>query len=113
MGRVYYSSLGELRRRTCSRIPVLPLSFALACIAAATLSAGASAAFSRKQATRTEADEKTFVEMSPAELAKRVHGLKQLYPAESQDALPQILEWSGRPWRSSSITFPIQLAASR
>jgi len=38
---------------------------------------------------------KTFVDMSPAELAKAVPELKHLEPAENQDPLPQILQRVG------------------
>ncbi len=38
---------------------------------------------------------KTFVDMSPAELAKTVPELKHLEPAENQDPLPQILQRVG------------------
>ncbi len=38
---------------------------------------------------------KTFVDMSPAELAKAIPELKHLEPAENQDMLPQILKRAG------------------
>jgi len=38
---------------------------------------------------------KTFVDFTPAELAKEVRELKHLRPAESQDDLPQVLERTG------------------
>jgi len=38
---------------------------------------------------------KTFVDMSPAELAKALPELKRLEPAENQDMLPQILRRAG------------------
>jgi hypothetical protein len=46
-------------------------------------------------ASEDESVSKTFVDMTPAELAKAVPELKRLEPAESQDLLPQILERVG------------------
>ncbi|MGO8815637.1 MAG: hypothetical protein ACLQVG_13380 [Terriglobia bacterium] len=46
-------------------------------------------------ATGNESIPKTFVDMTPAELARAVPELKRLKPAESQDPLPQILQRVG------------------
>jgi len=50
---------------------------------------------SQGAASEDESVSKTFVDMTPAELAKAVPELKHLEPAESQDLLPQILERVG------------------
>jgi hypothetical protein len=49
---------------------------------------------------------KTFVDMTPAELADAVPELKRLKPAESQDMLPQILERAGSAVASFFDHFP-------
>ena len=48
-----------------------------------------------ESAAESQGGPKTFVDMTPAELAKQVPGLKHLDPAESQDMLPLILERVG------------------
>jgi len=49
---------------------------------------------------------KTFVDMTPAELANAVPELKNLKPAESQDALPQILKGAGAAVAAFFANFP-------
>jgi len=49
---------------------------------------------------------KTFVDMTPAELANAVPELKPLKPAESQDLLPQILERAGSAVAAFLDNFP-------
>jgi len=49
---------------------------------------------------------KTFVDMTPAELASAVPELKRLKPAENQDTLPQILERAGSAFASFFGKFP-------
>jgi hypothetical protein len=49
---------------------------------------------------------KTFVDMSPAELAKALPELKHLEPAENQDMLPQILKSTGAAVAAFFDNFP-------
>jgi hypothetical protein len=49
---------------------------------------------------------KTFVDLTPAELAKEVRELKHLQPAESQDALPEILRRVGSAVTAFFENFP-------
>jgi hypothetical protein len=49
---------------------------------------------------------KTFVDMTPAELAKAVPELRHLQPAESQDMLPQILQRVGADVAAFFANFP-------
>jgi hypothetical protein len=48
-----------------------------------------------RQGPDSENVPKKFVDLTPAELAKELHELKHLQPAESQDMLPQILQRVG------------------
>jgi hypothetical protein len=86
----------------------LPHSKAASCLALVVLVLVAQCDRSLKAATadKPRGAPKTFVDMTPAELAKVVPELKHLEPAENQDLLPQILQRAGAEVGAFFDSFP-------
>ena len=81
-------------RPTIVRMAVLPALLAFICFGVAPeRPAGSAAPSGAKQ--KPLANDKTFVDLTPAELADIVPELKHLQPGESQDELPEILDRAG------------------
>jgi len=86
----------------------LPHSRAAVGLTLAVLLLVANAGHSQVAASQDESRDapKTFVEMTPADLAKAVPELKHLQPAENQDMLPRILERAGAAVAAFFDNFP-------
>lgn len=67
---------------------------------------GARVVLSGSLDARRATDARTFVDLSPAELAKIIHELRHVQPAESQDPLPEILERVGKTVAAFFSNFP-------
>ena len=101
-------------RRNLKRFLLLSILIPRACYGAAAQSSGPQAAskanppegLTAQSRPETQSVPNTFVDLTPAELAKAVLELKHLQPAESQDMLPQILMQVGATVATFFDTFP-------
>jgi hypothetical protein len=97
---------GQKSPRKGRRILVTRSMILFICLATAAPPCGARAAPSGSPGARRAKAARTFVELSPAELAREIDDLKHLQAAESQDLLPEILDRAGRAVAKFFSDFP-------